>query len=66
LTEPEVRRLMLVIVWPVMSDAERALTWSVWRRHHQAVARRCHYRAREPTASPRNRSKNNRGVKAQL
>src|SRR4029078_12649119 len=32
LTEPEVRRLMLAIVWPVLSDAERALTWSHWRR----------------------------------
>jgi SRSO17 transposase len=48
LTEPEVRRLMLAIVWPVLSDAERALTWSHWRRRHQAVARACHYRARAP------------------
>jgi hypothetical protein len=56
LTEPEVRRLMLAIVWPVMSDPERALTWSVWRRRHQAVARRSHYRAREPTVLPCNRS----------
>jgi hypothetical protein len=46
LTEPEVRRLMLAVAWPTMTSVERALTWSAWRRHHQAVARRCHYRRR--------------------
>jgi hypothetical protein len=40
---------MLAIAWPALTDAERALAWSAWRRRHQAVARRCHYRAREPT-----------------
>jgi hypothetical protein len=40
---------MLAVAWPAMNDAERALVWSAWRRHHQAIARRCHYRAREPT-----------------
>jgi hypothetical protein len=40
---------MLAIAWPALTDAGRALAWSEWRRHHQAVARRCHYRAREPT-----------------
>jgi hypothetical protein len=22
------------------------LSWSLWRRHHQAIARRCHYKRR--------------------
>jgi hypothetical protein len=48
-TEPEVRRLLTAIVWPHLSDQQRALLWSTWRRHHQAIARRCHYRARAPT-----------------
>jgi hypothetical protein len=48
LTEPEVRRLMLAVAWPLLNDAERALAWSHWRRRHQATARRCHYRARSP------------------
>ncbi len=47
-TEPEIRRLMLAIVWPRFNDVERALAWSAWRRHHQAVAKYYHYRAREP------------------
>src|SRR5438034_569366 len=40
-TVPEVRRLFLALTG---SDEQRAfrLTWSVWRRAHQAVAARCH------------------------
>ncbi|PSP18000.1 MAG: hypothetical protein BRC58_04815 [Cyanobacteria bacterium QS_8_64_29] len=53
LTEPEVRRLLLAIVLPKLQRAEQALLWSHWRRHHQAVARRCHYRARPPDSKPR-------------
>jgi hypothetical protein len=40
---------MLAIAWPMLNKRERALAWSAWRRHHQALARTCHYRAREPT-----------------
>ena len=40
---------MLAIAWPALTDVERALAWPAWRRRHQAVARRCHCRAREPT-----------------
>ena len=53
LTEPEVRRLLLAIVLPRLQSSEEALLWSHWRRHHQAVARRCHYRARPPDSNPR-------------
>ncbi|MGD8451908.1 MAG: hypothetical protein PVJ57_08825 [Phycisphaerae bacterium] len=46
LTEPEVRRLLLTIIWPRLTNIERALVWSDWRRHHQALARAAHYRRR--------------------
>ena len=47
LTEPEIRRLMLIIVWPQLRDAEKALIWSYWRRRHQAIAKICHYKKRK-------------------
>jgi len=43
LTEPEIRRLLLAIIWPRLTNIERALVWSDWRRHHQARARAAHY-----------------------
>jgi hypothetical protein len=42
LTVPEVRRLLWGVVWRVFPSVDHVLAWSVWRRHHQAVARRCH------------------------
>ncbi|MDQ3492468.1 MAG: hypothetical protein M3452_04310 [Chloroflexota bacterium] len=49
LTVAEVRRLVrrLLLTRPVSPEA--VLTWSAWRRHHQADARRCHYQARGVT-----------------
>jgi hypothetical protein len=48
LTVAEIRRLLrrLVLVrrpprW------EEVLSWSLWRRHHQAVAKRSHYKRRD-------------------
>ncbi|HEX5632932.1 MAG TPA: hypothetical protein VFX50_06870 [Gemmatimonadales bacterium] len=46
LTVPEVRRLLVRLVWPSPPHADAVLAWSHWRRHHQAVARHCHYRHR--------------------
>jgi hypothetical protein len=43
---PEVRRLLLKLAWGQLSEAERALAWSAWRREHQATARRCHWKRR--------------------
>ena len=58
---------MLVIARPMLNDGERALAWSASRRHHQALARRCHYRAREPTLkADRTLYLQSRGKKAQL
>jgi Putative transposase of IS4/5 family (DUF4096) len=38
---PEVRRLLLTLTEPPERRSSR-LAWSVFRRRHQAVARRCH------------------------
>lgn len=46
LTVPEVRRLLWRLAWRRPPPPERVLAWSVWRRRHQAHARRCHYRRR--------------------
>ena len=46
LTEPEVRRLLIQIVWPRLHFTERVLAWSRWRRIHQAHAKACHYRTK--------------------
>lgn len=46
LTVPEVRTLLLAIVWQRLTPAERVLAWSDWRRAHQQHARECHYKKR--------------------
>ena len=43
---PEVRRLLWGVVWRAFPSVEHVLAWSTWRRHHQAVAKRCHYQRR--------------------
>jgi hypothetical protein len=47
LSVPEVRRLLLWLVWGRLRPAERVLAWSEWRRAHQAKARACHYKKRQ-------------------
>jgi hypothetical protein len=47
LTVCEIRRLLcLLVVHGRPERWEEALRWSVWRRRHQAEARRCHYKRR--------------------
>jgi hypothetical protein len=43
LTVAELRRLVIHLVWRPATDPSFRLGWSVWRRRHQATARRCHY-----------------------
>jgi len=43
---PELRRLLWGVVWRAFPSVEHVLAWSTWRRQHQAVAKRCHYRHR--------------------
>ena len=47
LTVSEVRKLLCrLVLFRRPPPPEEVLCWSVWRRHHQAVARRCHYKLR--------------------
>lgn len=46
LTRNEIRRLLAGLT-ARLPAAEFQLHWSRWRRHHQAVARACHYAKRE-------------------
>ena len=46
LTVPEVRRVLWRLVWQRPPPPDDVLAWSVWRRRHQAQARRCHYQRR--------------------
>ena len=46
LTVPEIRRLFGAVCNPPAVSTARLLHWSIWRRHHQATARRSHFRRR--------------------
>lgn len=46
LSVPEIRKLVWQVGWAVQPLVTVVLTWSVWRRHHQALARACHYQRR--------------------
>jgi hypothetical protein len=47
LTVSEVRKLLCRLVLCRRPPLwEEVLRWSVWRRRHQAVAKRCHYKRR--------------------
>ena len=47
LTVPEVRKLLLGVVWDRVLDTERVLAWSAWRRTHQHRAQKSHYKRRK-------------------
>lgn len=51
-TLPEVLRLIWLLVWQQMATHAHALAWSLFRRHHQAVARAFHYKRRLAVSSP--------------
>jgi len=55
LTLPEVRRLLVRLLWSTPVVPSLVLAWSRWRRRHQARAQRCHYRRRAAalTTEPR-------------
>ena len=46
LSSPEVRRLLVRLLWNRLPDPDEVIEWSRWRRAHQAYARRCHYKKR--------------------
>jgi SRSO17 transposase len=45
-TVNEIRRLFDALVNGATATPEHILSWSIWRRKHQATARACHYRRR--------------------
>jgi hypothetical protein len=47
LSVPEIRRLLAALVHPPRADVAFRLGWSIWRRRHQARARRAHYQQRQ-------------------
>lgn len=47
LTVPEVRNLLVRLVWAHVRKAEDVLAWSDWRRKHQHRARTSHYKRRK-------------------
>ena len=47
LSVPNVRKLLLRVVWSALPEADRVLAWSAWRRRHEHRARACHYRKRK-------------------
>jgi hypothetical protein len=42
----EIRRLLNALIWIPIHAIDTVLTWSHWRRRHQARARRSHYETR--------------------
>lgn len=46
LTVPEVRRLLVRLIWNDLPPQAHILAWSRWRRRHQARAKYFHYRMR--------------------
>jgi hypothetical protein len=46
LTVPEVHRLLIRLLWNDLPSQTFTLSWSRWRRRHQARARHFHYRTR--------------------
>jgi hypothetical protein len=46
LTVPEVRRLLVRLIWNDLPSQTHILAWSHWRRRHQARAKHFHYRMR--------------------
>jgi hypothetical protein len=46
LSVPEVRKLLLRLVWSRIPDEEQVLAWSAWRRAHQHRAQVCHDQTR--------------------
>jgi len=51
LTVPEIRHLLATVFGPPAVPAARLLSWSIWRRRHQATARYSHYRRRSADAT---------------
>jgi hypothetical protein len=49
ITVPEIRKLLWQLIWRHPMPVIFIISWSLWRRHHQAIARACHYERRNRT-----------------
>jgi SRSO17 transposase len=63
LTVPEVRRLLVALVWTTPIQPGFVLGWSRWRRRHQARARRTHYQRRGQQSAAERLSQQPRSVR---
>jgi hypothetical protein len=45
-TLPEIRRLLISLLYRYLPEPDHAWAWSRWRRRRQYQARRCHYQRR--------------------
>ena len=50
---PEVRRRLYALVWQPPPSAVQVLSWSAWRRRHQARAKQAHSKRRHRSAQVR-------------
>jgi hypothetical protein len=41
-----------MLVWQQVITHAQTLSWSLFRRHHQAVAKACHYKRRLAVSNP--------------
>ena len=46
LSVPELRKLLWQMLWRVRHCLAFIVGWSLWRRHHQAIAMMCHWQRR--------------------
>ena len=51
-TVPEVRQLLTRLIWTANHPADFVLSWSQWKRKHQARAKESHYQRRLSLPSP--------------
>ena len=52
LTAPEAQRLMERLLWKKVPCVAAVVHWSLWRRHHQRQAQKCHYWRRSANFLP--------------
>jgi hypothetical protein len=56
LSAPEIRRLIATLQALTQAAWRFILDWSLWRRCHQAIARRCHWKRRATHRRPHHKT----------
>lgn len=52
LTVQEIRKMLCRLVWRCLPEVTKVVHWSLWRRHHQAIAQFYHCLHRVPKPVP--------------